>query len=115
VLAVDRFLSQFQQQLLGPLHDWCSQHREAVRGCFVPFPITGICVKVFIVSRAKQFDLSLSDAIADLEVKLQDTGWRCDILQIASAAPDGLRAFFDPEQSIQVFGDGNARTAPREG
>jgi hypothetical protein len=114
-LAADRFVDQFSSQFLRSLADWCQVHQSQVQACYVPFPLARGCVKVFMVSKSPKFDFVLSDAIADLELNLSGLGWPCDILQIRSGGPEELRAFFAPEQSIQVCGDGNANPAPAEG
>jgi hypothetical protein len=103
VLAFDRFVSQFREDFLTRLRAWCEEHSAHVRSCFVPFSLGGKCIKVFVVSEAARFDFDLSDSIADLEMKLADDGWPCDILQIAAGEPEELQVFFDPEESIQVY------------
>jgi len=110
-LAADRFVREFSGQFLKVLLEWCKRHQEQVQACYVPIPVSGSCIKVFVVSNSSKFDFALSDLIADLELDFCKNGWPCDILQIGSGEPDELRAFFAPEQSIQVCGDGNANPA----
>jgi len=110
-LAFDRFLGQFQTEFLRRLHDWCTEKHDLVDQCYVPFGCVGDCIKVFVVAKSARFEFALSDSIAELEAELLKINWPCDILQVASCAPDELRVFFDPEQSIQVFADGKTRRA----
>jgi hypothetical protein len=107
----DRFTAMFSSEVLMPLHQWCLAHRESVERCYVPFEKYGNCIKVFIVGRGSRFDFALSDAISDLEATLLKSGWPCDVLQLTSGAPEELRSFFAPEQSIEVFRDGHSNTA----
>jgi hypothetical protein len=93
------------KELLGRLHQWCNEQRDRVQACYLPLPISGQCIKVFVVARGNRFDFALSDSIAALELELDDAGWPCDILQIATGAPEELQAFFDPTESIQVCGE----------
>ncbi len=106
-LAGERFLKQFKDDFLGQLHNWCLEQHGLVDQCYVSFSHTWGYIKVFVVAKSAKFDFALSDSIADLEAKLLDLDWPCDILQIASGAPEELQVFFNPEQSIQVFTDGN--------
>ena len=63
--------------------------------------------------KASPFDFDLSDAIADLEVDLDSAGWPSGVLQIATGTREELQAFFDREQSLQVYDDGNGSPHPR--
>jgi hypothetical protein len=114
-IARDRFVAQFRNDFLNRLYNWCRNNSRNVLRCYVPFGSYGECIKVFVVNGSARFDFNLSDSIADLELELADAGWPCDILQIASGTPEEIRAFFDPAQSIQVFGDGIGEPASREG
>jgi hypothetical protein len=111
-VAGRRFLEQFKNQLLHELCKWCVKHGDRVQSCYLPFPIGGECIKVFVVTKSPIFDFVLSDAIAQLEIDLDGQNWPCDILQIAAETPEEFLAFFDPQYSLQVYGDGDGCTAP---
>lgn len=106
----ERAINQFKSEFLDRLHKWCLEHKSSVRACYVPFPSSGCAIKVFMVARSGEFDFELSDLIAGLEIDCESAGWSCDILQIATGSPDELQVFFDPDQSLQVFDDGNGTT-----
>jgi len=112
-LAAKRFGEQLQTQFLPTLYEWCRANRERLSACYVPFRSPTSCLKVFVVANSATFDFQLSDAIADLELRLEDMRWPCDILQVNADRPEELQAFFDPKESLQVF-DGNRDTTPRE-
>ena len=111
-VAVSHVMEHFQKSVLAKLAEWCQSRSASVLACYIPFPFAGTCSKVFIVAKSAKFDFQLSDAIADLEVELDEARWPCDVLQIASGGPEQLQVFFDPEQSIQVFGDGDGGSTP---
>lgn len=115
MIAANRVLDQFKEDFLPHLHNWCAARASQVRACYVPFLSSGVCMKVFVVARSEVFDFDLSDAIAELEMELHRKKWPCDILQVSAGSLEELQAFFNPEQSIQVFGDGDSDAAPREG
>lgn len=111
-VAMSHFMEHFQKCVLAKLAGWCQSHSANVLACYIPFPFSGTCSKVFIVTNSAKFDFQLSDAIADLEVELDEARWPCDILQIGSGGPEQLQVFFDPEQSIQVFDNGDGGATP---
>jgi hypothetical protein len=111
LLAFERLFEQFKREFLPTLHDWCGKHAEAVASCYVPLPLAP-CIKVFLVGALNKFDFQLSDAVSDFEVELERAGWPTDIVQLPATSSEMLRSFFDPVQSIQVYG--NASRAPIE-
>jgi hypothetical protein len=114
-LAIERFIDDFKGVVLAKLAAWCEEHCDRVSACYVPFPISGNCIKVFVVAKAAKFDFVLNDSIAELETELAESRWPCDVLQIATGGVEQLHVFFDPEQSIQVFGHGDGSRTPIEG
>ena len=110
-VAARVFLERFQDDFLTRLFGWCEEHRDSVEACYVPLP-PAACFKVFVIAKAQRFDIALSDEIASLELELDDRGWPSDILQIAASHPEEMLAFFDPDASIQVFGDGQRGATP---
>jgi hypothetical protein len=98
--------SQNELRLLGVLSQvrmWCDAHERLARGCYLPSSTTGNCIKIYVVARSDKFDFELSDCIADLESKLFDDGWNCDILQIAAGSEEQLSSFFDVDRSLQIY------------
>jgi len=116
-MAIGHFQKSFTSEVLQRLAEWCREHKDRVSACYVPYPFLGPYVKVFVVAKRGRFDFELNDWLADLESELDETGagWPTDILQIASGRREQLDTFFDPEQSIQVFDDGDGGPAPEEG
>ena len=84
-LAVTRLVEQFKSELLGRLHQWCAHHAGQVQSCYVPFLESGSCINAFIVAKSAKFDFALSDAIADLEVALDEAKQRLGKKRAAGA------------------------------
>jgi len=105
VVAFDRFWQQFQEDFLTRLYKWCEQYQSQVRACYVPFP-TGADIPVFVIGSSERFDFNLNDHISDLELELDQVGWRADIVQLPLASPETFSSFFKLSGSIQVYGDG---------
>ena len=114
-LAVDRLVEQFQKEFLRPLYTWCCDHKDGIRACYLPFPFLSVPIKVFVVAESAKFSFVLSEAIADLELQFQEDRWPCDILQISSGSIDEIQVFFNPAQSLQVYGNGDSSSAPGKG
>ena len=93
----------FGEKFLVPLREWCQSHVDRVEHCYMPLELTNDFIKVFVVRRALKFDFALSDALSDLDCKLVDEGWPCEVLQIGPGSTEELRGYFAPEDSIQVF------------
>ncbi|MEI8374881.1 MAG: hypothetical protein WCJ35_18820 [Planctomycetota bacterium] len=113
-VANEKIAKMFGDEFLCPLHKWCLEHKTHVSQCYVPWERYGNCIKVFVVIRSKKFDFVLNDAISELEGQFIDAGWLCDILQITSGTPEELQAFFDPDNSLQVYADGHTTPARRK-
>lgn len=111
-VAFDRFVEQFKNDFLRPLYTWCCEHKDSIQACYVPLPFSSSPIKVFMVAKSAKFDFALSDAIADVELEFQEDRWPCDVLQISSGSPEELQVFFDPAQSLQVYGHGDSSSAP---
>lgn len=109
-LAAERFVDQFKSQLLRRLRSWCEQHADRVQSCYVPLPPER-GVKVFVVTVSQRYDLSLSDALSDLELELDQQGWPANVVQLPSGSPDALRSYFDEAESVQVYGNGSRAQA----
>jgi len=105
MLAFDRFWNQFRDDFLVLLHQWCIKNSDKVVSCFVPFP-AGMDIRVFIVGAAQHFDFELNDRLSDVEQEFDGHGWKTDIVQLPSASAETLRSFFNPSESIQVYGNG---------
>ena len=106
-LAATRFCEQFRNDFLPKLYAWCDEHRKRVRACYIPVSPTAGCIKVFVVTASAKFDFELSDLIAELELEMDRKTWNCDILQVGVFDQTGLETFFDPQNSIMVYGDGD--------
>jgi hypothetical protein len=105
---INRFTTLFLQRL----HAWCEKHPDQVEACYVLYPFSREFIKIFVVRKSAKFDFELSDSIADLEIVFENAGWPCDMLQVASGAPEELQAFFNVNQSMQIYGHG--ATAPAQ-
>ena len=105
----DRFAKQFREEVFDRLLGWCREHGDRVRQCYLPSTDHGDCIKIFVVTKNQRFDFcALSDLVVDLEMEFLQAGWPCDIIQIPAGPPKELRAFFDPDKSFELFGDGNS-------
>ncbi len=98
-------LHRFKTLFLQRLYVWCQKHAAQVGACFVPYPVAGECVEVFVRRTAQKFDFALSDSIADLEMVLENAGWPCNILQLGPVTSDDVPTLFNSSQSIRVYGD----------
>ncbi|MCC7424979.1 MAG: hypothetical protein IT428_32305 [Planctomycetaceae bacterium] len=103
-LALERFVRQFKDDFLVTVHSWCVQQGDRVRGAFVPIDAASH-LQVFVVTRLPRYDFTLSQALSDLETRLFEKSWPCDVLQIPDGSMESVQTFFDPERSIQVYGD----------
>ena len=106
VMAFDRLWAQFKDDFLPRLHDWCNTHSQQVVACYVLFPV-GPDIQVFLVGSSKQFDFALSDEIAALEMNLEASHWVTDIVQLPNGSPEMLGSFFNPAESLLVYGHGS--------
>ena len=62
-------------------------------------------LQAFVVTKSPRFDFSLSEDISALEAELFERQWPCEVLQVPHGGIETLQTFFDPERSIQVYGD----------
>lgn len=102
-LAAERFVEQFKSEFLARVHEWCQEHDDRVLAAYVA--LTSQHLQVFVVSRLGRYDFSLSDDVSDLESELFEKNWPCEIVQIPAGSIESLQTFFDPERSIEVYGD----------
>jgi hypothetical protein len=112
MLAFERFFKQFQDEFLAHLHQWCGRNTSRVTACYALMP-TGADMRVFVIGATPRMDFELSDMISDLELEFEEKGWRADIVQLPVSTNEMLMSFFNPAESIQVYG--NSSRASDEG
>ena len=101
----------FKGEFLHPLFTWCREHADQVYACYVPVP-SG-CLQVFMVGTAPKYDFALGRALAALELKLSDAGWRVNVLQLPASAAEDLQTYFTTEGAIEVYAQ--LASAPGQG
>ena len=102
-LAIERYIEQLSAEFFPTVREWCVAHSDRVQAAFVPLPTDHF--HVFVVSRSPTYDFELSEPLADLESNLLQKNWPCEVLQIPACDGDALQTFFNPEGSVQVYGE----------
>ena len=110
--AVEEKLRQFNDEYLPQLYQWCLDHRDKVRACYLGLP-NPHGLTVFVIGATDKYDFELGDEISKFALWLEREGWPSNILQIPDGEEEDLRTFFNPESSLEVYAE--AKAAPREG
>lgn len=100
-VALDRLRTQLRSDFFPIVHRWCHNHAERVLACYMAAPAEHYTI--YIVTRSNRFDLTLSDAVADLDSQLFDANWPVEVLQIPASGDQQLRAFFNPASSLEIY------------
>jgi hypothetical protein len=103
MLAVERMAEQLKTDFFPTIRNWCEGNAEHIESCFVtlhPGPFM-----VFVVTKNRRYDFSLSDSLTDLEMKLFEKNWPAEVLQIPDGSQESLQTFFDTEKAFQVHGN----------
>lgn len=101
-VEADSFWKRFEDDFLATVRQWCEEHGDRVAACYVPVPRGHL--RVFVVSRSKSYDFSLSDDLTALEMDLFQKNWPSDVNQVPLSSAADLEALFSPTASIQVYG-----------
>jgi hypothetical protein len=101
MLAVERMAEQLKTEFFPMVRRWCEDHADRLETCVVALSPT--VFMVFVVTKNRKYDFSLSDALADLEMELAQKSWPAEVLQIPDGSTESLQTFFDPEKAILVY------------
>lgn len=102
--------SDVRTLLLPRIRQWCEAHADRVHAAWLPTPPVEH-LQAFIVTRSWRYDFELSSDVADLEMDLFQADWPCEVLQVPNAPNATLRSFFDPQQSILIYGNAAGTSA----
>jgi hypothetical protein len=103
VIQREEGIERFESAFLVPLHQWCMDHADRVRACYIPLPVGHI--QVFIVTASPEFDFDLAEAIATLELTLSRSGWRVGVTQLPSTDEETLATFFSLDGALEVYAE----------
>jgi hypothetical protein len=109
----EEWLERFSEEYLPLLHSWCKEHADRVGACYLGFPSRNGALPVFVIGSSSDYDFDLGREVSALELRLEDHGWSSDVLQIPLGDENDLSTFFDPTESLQVYGQPEA--APGKG
>ena len=91
----------FKKEILQPLIEWCDSHSSQVQACYIPVPVGHI--EVFMVGRSSAYDFDLGRALSELELRIAETGWRVNVLQLPAAASEDIQTYFNTEGALEVY------------
>ncbi len=101
---VDSWVERLFSDYIPRLHHWCEERSTQINSCFIVFRNV---LQVFVVATG-MYNTDLGAEIAQLELTLHDAGWPSDVIQLPCGDDDELRIFFNPDQSVQVYGQTEA-------
>lgn len=100
---VESEADRFESEFLSPLNQWCVDHADKIRACYIP--VAREAIQVFVVTKSRKFDFEFAEHVAAIEMKLARAGWYVGVSQLPEADDVSLETFFNPEGALQVYAD----------
>lgn len=93
------------QAFLGHIHEWCKEHADVIDRAYVGFGDEGL--KVFLVTKGKDYCSDLDNAAADLDIDLghRFPGCPAYVMHLPNRPLEALQSFFSPPKAMQLYGN----------